>query len=106
MKEVVENSPIVPEEVNSAFIQALIKLGSGNKRTPGRRPVRAERIRAVFSGRELDAILLEDFAEAFSDTVDPEKAASSAIGSLNKLLDKLGIGLTIERTSADRFRRK
>jgi len=101
-----EERKVTPEEVQSAFNQALTELESGYDGKPRRKPVRVLRLLNVFQGRETETISIEELAEAFIDTVDSTKSASTAISSLNRLFDTLGIDLQIERTSYYQFRRK
>lgn len=106
MGEQIQETPIDPSEVQAAFEQVLQELRSGKLRTPGRQPVRFERLQSVFSGNETTPVSVDDLAAAFTETVDPQKSAITAVGHLNKLFGEMGIGLVIERTSFYQFRRK
>ena len=94
------------EEIAEAFQSVIDGQLSGYDGQPRRKPVRAQRIWGVFNRRKNESVSLEEMAEAFADTTDPRKSASSAVSWINRAFIGLGIDLKIESSTVYQIRHR
>lgn len=98
------NGQLNPLYIENAFQTLIATLEKNYNRHPGRFPVRIQRIRDAFHGRETEFVPLDEIVQNFKLTTSrPEYASLSAISALNKIFRELNIGLEIERVSAYRI---
>lgn len=89
-----------PAFVDNAFNAVLEYLKSHD---PVREPVRAQRIREVFDGRENDLVPLSALSAPFSHLRNPENQFRTAVSWLNQLFAELDIDLEVDRVSTYRL---
>ena len=90
------------EEIFQALRPVMADLAVGDKRSPGRRQVRIDRIWKAMKKKKSTLITIDDLEEEFKSTRHPIKSASSAIGWLNAKLKEMGAEIRIERVTAYR----
>ncbi|MEX1275485.1 MAG: hypothetical protein WEE20_06105 [Bacteroidota bacterium] len=103
---VIKNQPPKLDEIFSEIRPILAELSLGEKRVPGRRQVRVDRIWNAFKSSKKNIVPLSVLAEQFSETSDPEKSATSMIGWINRWLAKGKSKFEIKRVSYYEFRER
>jgi hypothetical protein len=94
------------EKIFERIRPLLLSLARGEKRKPGRKQVRVDRIINAFSQSQSELVSLDALASEFGGTSDPQKAATSTIGWLNKVFKKQSIEYEIVRVSYYKFQRR
>lgn len=90
---------IDPAEIDAAFEKVIKATWPTYRGKTGRKPVRIQRIREGFRGRENEYVPLDDLAIAFEGKKNPRKYAASTISWLNKTFKELDINLEIKSTT-------
>lgn len=90
---------IDPQTVDAAFEAVAQAKWPTYEGKSGRKPVRLQRIREGFRGRENEHVALDDLAVAFEGKQNPRKYAASTISWLNNAFKELDINLEIKSTT-------